>query len=720
MPGGRAVRRGRVRQGPEDSRVLRVLVLAITLLSVGAVAAVGAVDLPTAAASFLLVPAGSWLAYRRRGKANTGLKAVIALGLVAALGAFVARVQQAQSVDEARHTLGSLFVWVQVLHAFDLPRRRDLAFSVLAGVALVAEAGSLSLDATFGLFLLPFAVLCGLWLYLSDRARGRDEGGAGRLVRSRHAGRRVRRIAAPARTVAGALAAVAVAGAAAFLATPRFPGTLVIAPPFSLVSRVAVPGFSGGVVNPDVPSSGSGSVEAVRGVGYPGFGSEVDLRVRGVLSDRLVMRVRSPEAAFWRGQAYDTFDGTTWTAPGSEIVKVGKQFGEYGQAVLVPITDPPGLGTRTLVQTFYVERRQPNIVFAAFQPREVYFPADFLAVDGFGSVRSPIILEPETVYSVVSEVPVTTPGLLRSSEGVPWPEEIVSRYTQLPAGLPARVVELAHRIADQEPTVYDKVMAVQRWLRENTRYRLDIPPDPPGADAVDHFLFERREGYCEHIASAMAVLLRAVGIPTRFAVGFDAGDRNLLTGYFEVRESDAHSWVEVFHPGVGWVEYDPTHEVPIADPGAGSRFIAPEVFAAIGRWLSGVIPDPVKAAVGALGSAWPWAAVATVIAAGMWLLRRRGGRRARRPPPVGAEAAFEAMCRTFERRGSPRPASRTPSEHLDALLASDPLAREASADLERIVRTFERERFSPRPPAEEEVEAALAAAAGLPSRPSTR
>src|SRR5205814_1214515 len=75
--------------------------------------------------------------------------------------------------------------WVQVLHSFDLPRRRDLAFSVVASVALVAEAGSLSLDATFGLVLVPYAALVAVWLFLSDRARAREEAGPARLERRR-------------------------------------------------------------------------------------------------------------------------------------------------------------------------------------------------------------------------------------------------------------------------------------------------------------------------------------------------------------------------------------------------------------------------------------------------------------------------------------------------------------------------------------------------------
>jgi protein-glutamine gamma-glutamyltransferase len=717
MPRAIAVSRPVSRQS-EDSIPLRVVVLAITVLSVGAVAAVGATDPATAVASVLLIPAGSWLSYRRRRATNTGLKVALAAGLLAALLGFLLRVQHAQSVDQARVTLGSLFVWVQVLHSFDVPRRRDLAFSVVASVALMAEAGSLSLDARFGFLLVPYVALVAAWLYLSDRARGREEAGPFRLSRVARP-ERVNTIVAPARTVAAWLTVAAMVTTAVFLATPRLPGTKVIAPPFALARRVQVPGFSGAVVNPDLPSQAGGGGAGLRGAGYPGFGTQVNLDARGRLSDRLVMHVRAPQAALWRGQAYDRFDGTTWTAPNQSVDDLGRGA---GQAIDVPPRQSTGTPTRTVVQTFFIVSRQPNIVFAAFRPREVYFPSGRLALDRFDSLRSPILLEPDTIYSVVSDVPVATPSELRASPPA-WSERVLGEYTRLPADIPARVVRLAHLITDGQATTYDKVIAVQRWLQVHTRYTVDIPPDPPGVDAVDYFLFERREGYCEHIASAMAILLRAVGIPTRFVVGFGPGEHNLFTGYYDVLESDAHSWVEVDYTGVGWVEYDPTFGVPDAAPGLGTRFIATQMFAAVARFLSHALPGPARAAARAVGRAidaaarsWPVVAGVVLSAAGLLIAARRRRKRRRDPPLAGVAAAFASLCDTFARRGRARPAHRTPSEHLETLLSEDALAREASIDVERIIRAFERERFAARPPEEEEVTESLAAAARIRER----
>ncbi len=708
----RRARRMRMNR-PEDSVRLRVIVLAATQVSVLAVAVAGAVDAATAVSALLLVPIGSWYAYRRRYQKNVLLKILLAGGLLATLAQFLEHARTATSVDDARVMLGSLFVWVQVLHSFDLPRRRDLAFSMAASVVLVAEAGSLSLDSGFGLLLLPYLALCVAWLYRSDRARAEEDSDSYEIgpgsVKPSHTARRAR-----VRSLAGALSAVLLASTLVFMFTPHVPGARVLAPPFSVVNPVAIPGFSGGVSNPDTAGGGGGGSVSVRGVGYPGFGNGIDLRARGHLSDRLVMRVRSPQPAFWRGQAYDTFDGTTWTASDRAVAEFSEGF-DHAIDLAPQATSVP---TRTLLQTFYVVREQPNIVFAAANARQVYFPATKLAVDEYGSIRAPIMLEPQTIYSVVSDVPNPTTAMLRAARA-PHPGPLLAQYTQLPADLPPRVVALAHRITDPWPDTYDKVMAVQRWLQRNTRYNLDIPPDPPGVDAVDEFLFVRRQGFCEHIASAMAILLRSVGIPARFAVGFDVGSHNLLTGYYDVHESDAHAWVEVGYPWIGWIEYDPTHVVPPATEGFGASFLAGELLSKLGHFAAWVVPGPLKTAgaavahaVGVAGraAARAWPAVVLVVLAAIAALLWRGRRRGRARAPTGAAAAFESLSRTFERRGHPRKPQQTPSEYLEELVRSDPVARASRTDVEAVVAAFERDRFAALPPDGDVVDHAVSSA----------
>jgi transglutaminase-like putative cysteine protease len=717
--GGVAQRKGRRTSEPEDSVRLRLVVLATVMVASVAVIAQGASDPFTAVSALLLIPAGFAFSHVRRRRRNTGAKIFLAIGMLAALGGFVQRMQGATSVDDARVALASLFLWVQVLHSFDLPRRRDLAFSIVASLLLMAEAASLSLGSDLILFVIPYAALAGAWLSLSHRSQAAESAAPAAIRRERPpAGRATR--ARGARSIAATLASVGTASFVVFLAVPRLPGSLVVAPPASLVQRVAVPGFNGAVVNPGLLSRSGRSGADFSPVAYPGYGHSVDLRVRGRLSDQVVLKVRSPQAAFWRAQAYDRFDGTTWTASDT-LTQPLPGGGPLPFAVPEAAEPSPAVPTRQVIQTFYVLHEQPNVVFGAYQERQVYFPAPNLVADRYGSVRAPILLEPGTIYSVVSSVPVTNPALLRSAQTT-WPSGLLRQYTQLPADMPERVRALAELITEGSATTYDKVIAVQNWLRAHTRYNIDVAPDPPGVDAVDYFLFVRRQGFCEHIASAMAVLLRAVGIPTRFAVGFDAGERNLFTGYYEVRESDAHSWVEVNYPGLGWLEYDPTHGVPDGAPGLGRRFLAPQVFAAIGRFLGRILPGPVKrAAVRAarfvgrvVVTSWPAAAgtaAVTAMAVAAWTARRRKRRAARAPPATGAAAAWAMMSRTLERRGMARAKQQTPSEHLEAVLKDGTLPPSVRTDIRTVVRTFERDRFSAAKPPTSEVQMALSAAA---------
>jgi hypothetical protein len=134
--------------------------------------------------------------------------------------------------------------------------------------------------------------------------------------------------------------------------------------------------------------------------------------------------------------------------------------------------------------------------------------------------------------------------------------------TTLPSSVPARVLDLASRLTRGAPTAQAKVAAIEAYLHAHERYRLDSPVPAKGADAVDDFLFVSHEGFCEHFASAEAVLLRAVGVPARVVTGFSGGTpegpERILLG------SDAHAWVQVGVGGDQWVWTDPTAGATLA------------------------------------------------------------------------------------------------------------------------------------------------------------
>ena len=166
-------------------------------------------------------------------------------------------------------------------------------------------------------------------------------------------------------------------------------------------------------------------------------------------------------------------------------------------------------------------------------------------------MRPPDRLAAGATYSSAGLVTDATADELRAADEVSLDPHLERRYTQLPDDLPQRVRALAQEVAADQPTIYDKVKAVEAYLRQiPIAYRLlEVPP---GQDAVDYFLFESREGFFDYHASAMVVLLRALGIPSRLAVGyaldpsaFDADSRR-----YNIREEHAYAWAEVYLPGL--------------------------------------------------------------------------------------------------------------------------------------------------------------------------
>src|SRR5262249_41528710 len=124
-----------------------------------------------------------------------------------------------------------------------------------------------------------------------------------------------------------------------------------------------------------------------------------------------------------------------------------------------------------------------------------------------------------------------------------------------------RVRQLALDWTSGAATQEERARAIEHRLRADYGYTLDLLPAAV-ADPLSHFLFDRKKGHCEYFASAMAVMLREIGIPSRVATGFLSGVYNPMTGWQVVRASDAHSWVEAWLPGRGWTTFDPTPPDP--------------------------------------------------------------------------------------------------------------------------------------------------------------
>jgi transglutaminase-like putative cysteine protease len=186
--------------------------------------------------------------------------------------------------------------------------------------------------------------------------------------------------------------------------------------------------------------------------------------------------------------------------------------------------------------------------------------------DGFAdlaSVRATPPLSAGESYQVRASFNGVTISQLREA-GTDYPDWVTARYINLPPEISERTHELARQIADGEESTYDIVNAVTNYLRANIEYVETVPAIPANQDPVDWFLFDYQKGFCNYYASAEVVLLRSLGIPARMAVGYAQGERmEKAPDAFVIRQRDAHAWPEVYFPGIGWVEFEPTVSQPI-------------------------------------------------------------------------------------------------------------------------------------------------------------
>ena len=318
-----------------------------------------------------------------------------------------------------------------------------------------------------------------------------------------------------------------------------------------------------------------------------GFTDSVELGQIGEIkkNNTVVMRmqtgapVRYPLLR-WRGIALTNFDGRRWFS--ADTARKTILPGSDGWITLATRADMEG---RPSTQVHFLALLQPIASDALFAPAQVFalrgnFASDagtyveairrsLLSVDSEGSIYNDSRNLSQIRYEGVSLLPVARPVEARSA-GTNYSQEMRETYLQLPSELDPRIPGLAQQITAGANNAYDKAIALESYLRGNFAYTLNLTGHP-GADPLAHFLFETKAGHCEYFASALAVMLRTLGIPSREVNGFLPGEYNDVAGDYIVRESDAHSWVEAYFPGSGWVTFDPTPAAGEQSGGAFSR-----------------------------------------------------------------------------------------------------------------------------------------------------
>ncbi|MFB6146868.1 MAG: DUF3488 and DUF4129 domain-containing transglutaminase family protein [Halobacteriaceae archaeon] len=266
------------------------------------------------------------------------------------------------------------------------------------------------------------------------------------------------------------------------------------------------------------------------------------------LSPKIRFVVESEGPALWRVAAFNRYTGRSWVRTGDAVPFDGA------------LPRPPG-PRKEITQT-YTAYQTLSILPAAGEPYQVSGLTEVTPkVTELGSLKPRGALQKNDSYTVQSLVPTASGRQLRRA-GTDYPDQVRQLHLGLPESTPGRVRQLADNVTANAETPYGKAIAIERWLERNKEYSLTVPD--PGGNVVDSFLFERQKGYCVYFASAMVAMLRAEDVPARYVVGYKPGQR-VAEDTWVVRGVDAHAWVEVYFPGIGWVPFDPTPSAPRQD-----------------------------------------------------------------------------------------------------------------------------------------------------------
>lgn len=297
-------------------------------------------------------------------------------------------------------------------------------------------------------------------------------------------------------------------------------------------------------------------------------------------SDQVVFYGWSARSGYWRGETQATYTGRGWSNQGGAVAL--HKIADDEEAALLELGSK-GKGERIQQTISYVEpmigmpllqtgTKGVVLQLQASKPeREL---SSYVAESATGVLYPPVTDAAIKGYTLLTELPAMESGLLNElaepreelAQRV-WESDMLSAYLQLPSELPERIAALAAEVSGGGWTSrYDQVKAIEQYLKENYKYSLKSKVPDENEDFVDHFLFQQQQGYCVHFATAMVVMLRTQDIPARFVKGYQSGEvvgertneAGMTEQQYKVRQQDAHAWVEVYFPEVGWVPFDPT------------------------------------------------------------------------------------------------------------------------------------------------------------------
>lgn len=298
------------------------------------------------------------------------------------------------------------------------------------------------------------------------------------------------------------------------------------------------------------------STSITRIIGYPDKPTKLGGPI--ILNDEAVMNVYGKGPIYLRGNIRHTYTGTHWLTEKNK--EVNYELREDFSGLTKEERNKYYRETSYLI----INRTLTNTIFSPYKPSRVNFESmyklvknqdDILYFSGnidVGDRYTVTVLEPFEYDELIAL------GINNKRHDL----ENISIYLQLPDSITDSTKELVKEITEKVNTDYEKAKAIEKYLRENYRYTLEVNAVPEGYDFVDYFLFHGQEGYCTYFATAMAIMLRLEGIPTRYVEGYLAHEAR-EEGIYIVRNNNAHSWVEAYIEPIGWMTFEPTPAYPL-------------------------------------------------------------------------------------------------------------------------------------------------------------
>ena len=489
----------------------------------GTLASTGRLDLPTVVLVTLpLLFRGYALARRRQvllSERWTNLLTIACVGFFIADDFLISRAFLGATVH--------LVLFVMLVRLFSAQKDRDHYLLAVLAFLMVLSAAVLTVDSTFLLALSGFVLVGVATFILMEMAHSAQRSPV--LAREPGVHHAYRKLSFTIATIAPVLLLLIFVG-----------GGLI----FFVLPRVSAGYLSANTGANDLTSGFSDRVELGR-IGQIQQSKTVVMHVQvdGDSAGSFSLKLR--------GIALNNFDGRNWS---NTRDKVTLNRGPDGRFDLWSRNPQPVTGQkihyRVTMEPFLSE-----VFFLMATPESLQGNYRSVSEDTAGDVFDLDTEHPVTRYEADSDFHRPDPARLHQASAS-YPAAILANYLQLPV-LDPRIKPLAQQISDKAAGPHDKAEAVADYLRLHYGYTLQLPKETPH-DPIANFLFVRRQGHCEYFASSMAVMLRSIGIPARIVNGFSGGEFNDLTSQYVIRASDAHSWVEAYIPGEGWMEFDPT------------------------------------------------------------------------------------------------------------------------------------------------------------------